>query len=212
MTNDWQTAYKNITISGLPGCGSTSLLNKLRQVLGSHGWTGFSGGEFMRAYAVEKGYFRADEKTHHDASCYPDDFDREVDFGMRKKIEGDQGWILEAWLSGFMAQNVPGTLKILMTCSDDAVRIDRLVNRDGITVEEAKDNIYGRYRDNLANWSKIYAKEWEEWVVKTGRMSAEAPIDFWNPKLYDLVIDTFGQGPDDSVQIAMGKLMIGEME
>jgi len=49
--------YQNITISGLPGNGSTTLLNTLREALKEEGWKGFSGGEFMRNYALEKGLF-----------------------------------------------------------------------------------------------------------------------------------------------------------
>jgi cytidylate kinase len=48
-------AYTNITISGLPGCGSTTLLKGLKEALQFDGWKGFSGGEFMREYAKEKG-------------------------------------------------------------------------------------------------------------------------------------------------------------
>ena len=98
-----QYQYHNITISGLPGCGSTTLLNHLREELKFEGWTGFSGGEFMRAYAEEKGLFKANAGTHHDARHYEDDFDRKIDFGMREKLETGQKWILEAWLSGFLA-------------------------------------------------------------------------------------------------------------
>lgn len=202
-------AYRNITISGLPGCGSTSLANSLRKILGEVGWTGFNGGEFMRAYAVEKGYFRADDTKHHSSSCYPDDFDREVDFGMRKKLETENHWLLESWLSGFVAQGVEKVLKILMICSDDAVRIDRIINRDHISVEEAKNNVYSRYENNLKNWSEIYEKEWQEWVVNQGVMSANEKIDFWDPRLYNLVIDTYSAGPEETVELAMNKLIQG---
>jgi cytidylate kinase len=118
--------YKNITISGLPGCGSTTLLSLLKEELAKDQWAGFSGGEFMRAYAVEKGLFNPAQSTHHSATVYDDDFDRQVDYGIREKVGAGEKWIIESWLSGFMAQNIPGTLKVLMTCSDDAVRIDRL--------------------------------------------------------------------------------------
>lgn len=184
-------AYKNITISGLPGCGSTTLLNMLRERLKFDGWSGFSGGEFMRAYAAEKGLFDANDKKHHSATVYSDDFDRQVDMGMREKLLAEEGWILESWLSGFLAQGVPGTYKILMVCSDDAVRVDRIVNRDGITVEEAKAHIQDRYEQNYGKWSRMYAEEWQAWVVSAGMADASEPIDFWLPALYDMIIDTY---------------------
>lgn len=192
--------YKNISISGLPGCGSTTLLDGLKEELQYDGWKGFSGGEFMREYATEKGLFDAKSKQHHDANVYDDDFDRQVDLGMREKLSSEEHWILESWLSGFMAQNVPGTLKILMTCSDDAVRIDRIVNRDGVSVEEAKANIERRYRTNVEKWRRLYSEQWQEWVVAAGKAKQEDPIDFWLPDLYDIVIDTYTQSKEDTLE------------
>jgi cytidylate kinase len=197
--------YKNITISGLPGCGSTTLLNLLKEKLGAEGWTGFSGGEHMRAYAIEKGYFKVDEngEMHHDATVYPDDFDRQVDFGMRNRLETGEHSILESWLSGFMAQQVPGTLKILMTCSDEAVRIDRVVNRDGVTIEDAKRNMRERYDKNYNKWSEMYAEQWKEWVAKPGTLPTDAAIDFWHPNLYDLILDTYKLSKGQTLQAVL---------
>src|SRR5258706_10750565 len=96
--------YRNITISGLPGSGSTTLLKLLKKELEPQGWKGFSGGEFMRAYALEHGSFQEQEGLHHDSSHYSDDFDRQVDMDMRHKLETENHWIIESWLSGFLAQ------------------------------------------------------------------------------------------------------------
>jgi cytidylate kinase len=191
MTDWHHYAYKNVTISGLPGCGSTTLLNLLREELKFDGWKGFSGGEFMRAYAAEKGLFDNTQTVHHDSSHYEEEFDRQVDMGMREKLEQEQGWILESWLSGFVAQQVPGTLKVLMICSDDAVRIDRVVNRDKVTADVAKTNMAKRYHNNLTKWQRMYAEQWQEWVVAPGTLEKDEKIDFWVPKLYDVVIDTY---------------------
>lgn len=198
--------YKNITVSGLPGSGSTTLLNMLREELKLDGWHGFSGGEFMRAYAAEKGLFDNTQRKHHDASHYEDDFDRQIDYGMREKLQNEEHWILESWLSGFMAQQIPGTLKILMTCGEDAIRIDRIVNRDQISVEEAKEHLMGRYKTNLETWKRLYGKEWQEWVVDKGTISAQEPIDFWHPDLYDLVIDTYSSTKKETKEMVLDAL------
>lgn len=200
---DQQPQYKNITISGLPGCGSTTLLNLLREKLKFEGWKGFSGGEFMRAYAAEKGLFDSQKALHHDATVYDEDFDRQVDYGMREKLETEQQWIIESWLSGFMAQGVAGTLKVLMMCSDDAVRIDRIVNRDQINVMEAKKHIHERKEKNVAKWSRMYSSEWQKFVVDAGHASANDPIDFWKPDLYDIVIDTFSMNQQQALEIVL---------
>lgn len=198
--------YHNITISGLPGCGSTTMLNGLRNELVKLGWRGFSGGEFMRMYATERGLWDKNNDEHHNATVYSDDFDREVDFGVREKLTDEKQWIIESWLSGFMAQNVPNVLKILMVCSSDEVRIDRVVNRDEITVAQAKKNTLERYQKNLEKWTRMYRNQWEEWVVATGKMKASETIDFWHPNLYDLVIDTYGINQDQSLKLVLKKL------
>jgi len=195
--------YKNITISGLPGCGSTTLLKMLSEELKYAGFTAFSGGEFMRAYAAEKGLFDANSRAHHSALVYSDDFDRQVDMGIREKLSNEEGWIIESWLSGFMAQNIPTTLKILMTCSDDAVRIDRIVNRDKISIEEAKQNALTRYHDNLSRWREMYKEEWDEWLVKTGKISADTELDFWHPDIYDLVVDTYSHNQQETLELVL---------
>jgi len=191
--------YRNITISGLPGSGSTTLLKLLRAGLESEGWKGFSGGEFMRAYAIEKGIFRPEAGIHHSANHLDDAFENKVDMGMRNKLQHEEKWILESWLSGFLAQGVQGVLKVLICCSDDAVRIDRVVNRDQVTVVDAKKNMHDRYIANLKKWSRLYKNEWNEWVVKPGKVKKTDPIDFWRPDLYNLVIDTYSSNKEETM-------------
>ncbi len=198
--------YRNITISGLPGAGSTTMLRHLKEALSVAGWRGFSGGEFMRAYAVEKGLFQQNQTTHHDATVYSEEFDREVDLGMRQKLHDEDHWILESWLSGFMAQGVEGVLKILMVCSNKAVRVDRIVNRDSITPEEAIAHMNDRYAKNLAKWQRMYKNEWQEWVVKTGLMDKRDPIDFWHSALYDVVVDTYSLNQQEAAQVVLDAL------
>lgn len=195
--------YRNITISGLPGSGSTTLLNLLKDELKFDGWTGFSGGEFMRKYAVEKGLYDSTQKIHHDAMAYGEDFDRKIDMGIREKLKEEENWIIESWLSGFMAQGVKEVLKILVICSDEAVRIDRIVNRDDVTVEEAKRHVNQRYEVNLKKWSRMYKKEWNQWVVKRGLAKSSEKIDFWKPELYDLVIDTYSYNKQQALKVAL---------
>lgn len=183
--------YRNVTISGLPGGGSTTLLKLLRERLSIEGWRGFSGGDFMRQYALEHGTFQENHGLHHDASHYSEDFDRKVDMDMRSKLETQEKWIIESWLSGFLAQGVPKVLKVLVYCSDDAVRIDRIVNRDQVTVDEAKANIGKRTTNNVGKWTRMYKSEWDQWVVGVGKAKIEEPINFWKPELYDVCIDTY---------------------
>lgn len=196
---------RNLTISGLPGSGSTTLLNQLREHpdLKFHGWTGFSGGEFMRNYALEKGLLDEKGGLHHSADIYSDDFDREVDMGMRSKLNTEKHWIIESWLSGFLAQQVHGVFKVLLKCSNTAVKVDRIVNRDSVAPEEALANMNKRYKANVSKWRRMYEKEWQEWVVAPGTMQSSDPIDFWHPNLYDIVIDTYSTNQKETVEQVM---------
>ena len=195
-----RTRFSNITISGLPGAGSTVLGKELARRLN---WQYYSGGDFMRKYAIEKGYFDPASTVHHDATVYPDDFDRQCDYGVREKLEKDSGCIYESWLSGFLSQQVKGTFKILVYCSDDAVRVDRIANRDDISIADAKVHIFDREKKNVEKWQKMYEEEWRDWVVKPGILTEDQPIFFWRPELYDLAIDTYKLGKEETLGLAL---------
>lgn len=195
-----KTKYSNISISGLPGAGSTTLGKHLAQHLD---FKYYSGGDFMRQYAIEKGYFDPKESVHHAATVYPDDFDRQCDYGVREKMQKSAGCVYESWLSGFLAQQVKGTYKILVYCSDDAVRVDRIANRDEISIAEAKEHIFAREQKNLEKWIKMYHQEWEDWVVKPGTVEKTEQIYFWKPELYDLAIDTYKLGKEETLELAI---------
>jgi len=160
----------------------------------------------MRSYAEEKGLFNKENKFHHNATHYEDEFDMKVDYGIREKVESEKNWIIESWLSGFMAQGVPGVLKVLMTCSSKAVRVDRIVNRDALTTDEALDHIDKRYKENLKKWQRVYAKEWKNWVVGKHGITTSDPIDFWRSELYDVVIDTYSTNQPEAVELVLDEL------
>lgn len=203
MIDPAKLLYKNITISGLPGTGTTTLLRLLEKKLE---WKGYSGGEFMREYALEKGIFKPQQGFHHSAEDYEDDFDRTIDMGVREKLGSSQGGIYEAWLTGFLAQGVSGVLKVLLVCSDDAIRVDRVVNRDKVTVAQAKDHILSREEQNRRKWTRMYRDEWISWVVKPGHVGEDEPIDFWDPRIYDLIIDTYSNSREETFKKVLDKV------
>lgn len=159
----------------------------------------------MRAYALEKKLFNPSAGEHHDSTHYEDDFDRKVDMGMRETLEKRENYILESWLSGFLAQQVPGVLKVLLTCQD-SLRVDRIVNRDDIPVSEAKKHIFERENNNRQKWARMYRDQWAQWVVTPETMTADQPIDFWHPNLYDLVIDTYSHSKEETFDLVWSKL------
>lgn len=195
--------YYNVTVSSLPGAGSTTLAKQLAKKLS---WKYWSGGDFMRAYAIKQGLFDKNNKLHHDATVYNDDFDRQVDFGMRKSLLKDKRRVLDSWLSGFMAQGIEGVLKVLVFCSEDAVRVDRITNRDRVSIEAAKNHIFVREEKNLKKWQQMYRQEWHEWVVKTGKLAESESIFFWRPEIYDLTIDTYSNSRKETLKKVLNVL------
>jgi len=190
--------YKNITISGKICTGTSTLTNQLKSKLG---WKSWSGGEFFRDY-TKKHNLKLEE-----ANTRPEEISRKVDHGMRKRLKKEKGLILEAWLSGFVAQGVKDVLKVLLVCTDD-LRVDRFVNRENLSVQEAVHLITKREEGNSQKWVRMYTDEWDDWVVKNDMADEDDPIDFWDPRLYDLIIDTYSNSSEETLQKVLNKLGI----
>lgn len=194
----------NITISGLPGAGSSTLGKALAKKLG---FEYFSGGNFMRQYAIKKGVFDKNCPVHHKATVYEDEYDRKIDYEMRDWLENKKGRVFDSWLSGFMAQGIKGVLKILVFCDKDDIRVDRVVNRDRISIKEAKKHIFEREKANLKKWTRMYEKEWNKWVGdKLEEPIKDGVFDFYNPKVYDLAIDTYSNHRQKALKIVLKEL------
>lgn len=181
--------FSSIAISGPPGAGRSTLLRNLKPYAQKWGWETFSGGEWARQFAVNNGKHPAQDTRHHKATDYSDDIDYQIDTVMREKLSDPAAhYIVESWIGGWNMRELSHVLKVLLTCSD-SLRIDRLVNRDNLTVEEAKKHIQERQEANFAKWQRMYGV-----------------VDFWDPKYYDLVIDTYSNGPNETLNVVLEKL------
>ena len=174
--------YRNITISGKFATGTTTLSKNLAAALK---WKHVNVGEMQRRYDREHGR----NENLQGAIDRPDEHERQMDEMTKKVLKEENKLIYEAWLAGFMAKDIPGILKVLITCSDEAVLIDRVVNRDNVSVEEAKKYIRQREKENEVKWKKLYGDH-----------------DFWDPKYYDLAIDTYSSGQMETLGRVLDKL------
>lgn len=181
--------YSSIAISGPPGAGRSTLLRNLKPIVEPWGWQTFSGGDWARKFAIENGKHPASDPRHHKATDYGDEVDYQIDTAMREKLSDTKAhYVVESWIAGWNMRGLPHVLKILLQC-DDALRIDRLVNRENLTVEEAKAHIQERQEANFSKWKRMYNV-----------------TDFWDPKYYDLVIDTYSNGPNQTLEFVLSKL------
>lgn len=174
---------RNITISGRIGSGSTTLAAKLSDVLG---WEMLDGGKLFRQLTKDHGY--ADNRD--------DSFDLEYEENIKNMLKTKTHQIIQSHLAGFDAQGVQGIFKILVLCEDNSgndktdVRIDRLVNRDRISIDEAKHEVKERERQNLEKWRRLYADNDTNWVN-------------WDRKYYDFAVNTYSHNQDETLRLAL---------
>lgn len=169
--------YKSITVSGRVASGATTLSHSLAETLC---WKLINGGELYREYVKEKGIPLA--KT----TQVSDEYHLRLDESIKNKLQTETHLIIESWLAGFDAQKIKGVFKVFVTCSDDSIRVDRLVNRENMTVEEAKQHIKEREEENLIKWEKLYHTR-----------------DIWNSNNYDLVINTYTSSPTETLDLVL---------
>jgi CMP/dCMP kinase len=173
--------FRNVTVSGGVATGTSTLAKKVAETLG---WNRINAGDIQREYDRSRG---ADERFSG-SDTRTEEHERAIEEMTKQKLMKENNLVYEAWLSGFVARDIKDVLKVLLMC-DDALRIDRVVNRDKMTVAEAKQQIELREKGNLKKWKEIYGD-----------------YNFWDPKYYDLVIDTYSSGPNETVGKVLDKL------
>jgi len=182
-----------ITVSGRIASGSTTLAEKLAEKLG---WKHIEGGEvFWEAVRKRMGL------SAQDTNLRPDHEDELFDEQLKKILHEKDHIVLETKLAGFNAQGISGVFKICVVCEntlgkDQAeIRIDRLVNRETLSMDKAKEEVLSREKNDIEKWQKLYAKGDPNWV-------------YWDPKYYDLVINTYSHNQDETLRIVLDDLKI----
>jgi cytidylate kinase len=174
--------YRIITISGKYATGTTTLAKNL---IKETGWKYINLGDIQREYDRKHNI----NENKQGALSRPDKHEQEMDAMTLDILKKENKLIYEAWLAGFNAQGIDGVLKVLLICSEEAVRIDRVVNRDRLSVDEAKKYIKQREDENEQKWKKLYGN-----------------YDFWGPKYFDLIIDTYSSGQMETLGKVLDKL------
>lgn len=177
---------RNIAISGRIASGASTLAVHLSQALN---WEFLNGGHLFREFSAEKGL------NIINTSARPDQVDLEYEERIKKILKEEEHRIIQSHLAAFDAQGIKGVFKILTVCEDidgtdkADIRIDRLVNRDGKKVDDAKHEILERENQNLKKWRRLYNMD-DNWV-------------YWDKKYYDLIVNTFSHNAEESVQIVL---------
>ncbi len=180
-----------ITVSGRIGSGSTTLAKSLSKILG---WKHVEGGEVFWEEVRKR--LGLEEK---DTNLRPDKDDEDFDASLRKLLKKDKDIILETKLAGFNAKNISEVFKILVICENDKaidqseIRIDRIINREKISVEKAKAEVLQREENDIEKWRRLYSNGDQNWV-------------YWDKKYYDLVINTYSHNQEESLKFALEKI------
>ena len=163
--------FRAITVSGKIAVGTTTLAKTLANTLK---W------KYVNVGALQRKFDRTQHRNENKqgALTRPDIHERSMEKMTFDMLQKDNNIIYEAWLSGFVSRNIPDVLRILLICSHEDIRIDRVVNRENITVEQAKKWMIQREAENETKWKKLYGD-----------------FNFWDPKFYHLVLDTYSSGP-----------------
>ncbi len=161
-----------ITISGPAGAGKDTIADLLAEKLKLKLIRGS-----LRVFAKEKKMdILAFEKTFTTDSDY---WDKKLDEWQKQEVKKAGDCILVSYLA---ALNIPeADLKIWLSASEK-VRAERLGQRDGLSAKKAL--VYLRERDKF-------------FLDKTKRIYQ---IDFWQPKFYDLRIDTSSLTPKQIIE------------
>ncbi len=166
--------FSNITISGGVAVGTSTLLNNLKPYLEPYQWKFKSTGEFVREYTKEN--------VLPLATLVSDDFDRQIEAKVYETLAKEKHWVIDGWLSGFISKDLSDTLRVLLVCSENSIRVDRVMNRDKVSVSDAKNFLKLREDKNFKKWQRMYGEH-----------------NFFNPKYYQLVIDTYSSGQNETV-------------
>lgn len=190
-SNLYMQDIRIITVSGRIGAGSTTLGNGIAHHLG---WKHVEGGEIF--WEAIRSKMDVDAK---DTNLRPDEEDALFDAQLKKILRENNNVVLETKLAAFNAVGIPGVFKILVICEDHKgedqtqIRIDRLVNREGKAVEDAKKEVLEREKNDLEKWRHMYAHDDKDWV-------------YFDPKYYDLIVNTFEHSKEESLKIALDAL------
>lgn len=171
--------YSKITISGKICTGKTTLFWNLQKKLN---WPVFSTSQYFRDLARTKKLSLEKAEEQNEKTT------KEVDLRVRDLLKSKGNLIAEGWMTGVMANNYDGILKILLIC-DDVERIKRFSQREKISPAEAEN----RLRDRENNWFKKL-----ESIYKRS--------DFFEPENYNLIINTIKLTPSQVFKKVVEKL------
>ncbi len=171
-----------ILISGPHGSGKTTVARAIARRLGLRY---LSSGEIFRRKAEEMGMDLIEFTKYVEKNP---EIDYEIDNITKREIrKGDV--VFDSQLAYFFAKEIvdPSIIKIsIMIYASFDERVRRLMKREGISYEEASEEITVRERSEQKRFKKLYG------------------VDLWNLDDFDVVINTSQMDKDDAIELCLG--------
>ena len=163
-----------ITFSGLHGAGKSTYAKKIAEEFGLRY---LSAGEIFRLIANERG-LTIIELT--DLAASDSSIDRQMDD--RTRYEAERGSVvLDGQLTGWIAGDL-ADIKIYLKAPLD-VRVARLASRDGVSLEEAREELLHREAAEKKRYKGLYG------------------IDVDDTSIYEVILDTSILGSESMKRI-----------
>lgn len=192
---------KRLVISGHPGTGTTTLIDKLATLYQLKPEQKIKIGDLFRQASKDK---TGQDITGFYKRAVTEDL---LIDNMQKELLSDSNpklvYILESRLGGFFTTGIghpPNIVTILIT-TDDAVRLKRIFARDkqNLTFDQYSQKVKERQEQDLKQWQMAYPQ------------MTSNPLD--NPGLYDFRIDNTNLDIDQTVEAINSELLkIGVVE
>ena len=159
-----------ITVSGPAGSGKSTAAGALAEALG---YDHVSGGDIFRSLADERGVSLVEFNQLAEGE---DQIDRDLDRRLREIARERDDLVLESRLSGWMAGEYADVR--LWLDAPPAVRAARIADREGKSVEVAREETKARAESEALRYREYYG------------------IDIEDRTIYDLALNTARLGPE----------------
>ncbi len=179
------TKKQIITIAGKPGSGKSTTSNKVASALS---YEHFSSGDLFRAIAKDKGIDINEINTLAES-------EKSIDHAVDEKLQEMGRTKSDLVIDSRMAWHwMPESFKVYLDLdlNEAAKRIISTMNPERLEVEKIPSNPT-KYTESLQNRLDSETKRYQD-------LYQANPYDTNN---YDLVVDTFNNGPDEVVEIIL---------
>lgn len=162
-----------ITISGHPGSGTSTLV---KGICNAKGWSSLNGGEIFRKEAKERGL----SLSEFEKICSEDEsVDRSLDEILKQHLLDNEGYdVLESRLCGWWAYKLDVDCFRLWLHASEEARAERVVTREGLTLEKAISNNKKRTNVDKVRFQEMYGLNPEDetpytHIIDASKLNAE---------------------------------------